>query len=88
MDHAAPNGKPGVRFLPDGRAPTFKDIEHLAIFNAIAKQCLAMWKANDLTRDEAIMGMALALADQNNALMEQLLETTLKQRTVFLTTRD
>lgn len=66
-------------FLPQGRIPAWEDVERLALFNPVAAGWLAMHRQGHLSREEAIMGIALSLADQNKVLMDAHIDSVLRQ---------
>lgn len=64
-----------MKYLPEGRNPNLGDLD-VAIYNNVV--CHTFWKLytyGDLTFQEALIGMVLALVEQNEHLLDELSKT-------------
>ena len=72
------------KFLPHGRKPTKADLHKCAAFSPVVHQCLMMHERGDLDETEALTAAILALAEQNEHLLRQTAELSMKQNTVYI----
>jgi hypothetical protein len=62
------------KFMPEGRLPTWEDVERLALFDPIAHYCISMHRHELLTQEQALLILVLALADAKRDALDRLLE--------------
>lgn len=73
-----------MKFSPDGRAPNAADILRAAHHSPVIRACLTMAERGQMTPEQSLIAMILSLADQNEMLHNQLVESTMTQRTVYI----
>lgn len=75
-----------MKYSPNGRTPTTSDIERAGLHNPVIRACLLMVENGQLSVKQGLMAMVLALADQNETLIHQLVQSDMRRKTIILQT--